>query len=109
MSRNCAEIHIIGNFVRSARLDSVTKVTVCSNLQKKQGEEYVEDPHYNTVNVWAKHTQDFLEKEVKAGDLLRITGRVRESSYEDKSTGQTIYGVDIHASSLDRLAKKQEA
>lgn len=109
MSRNCAEVHIIGNFVRAAKLDSVTKVTIASNLQKKQGDEYVDDPHFNTVNVWAKHTQDFVEKELKVGDLIRITGRLRESSYDDTKTGEKIYTVDLHAATLDRLAKKQEA
>lgn len=108
MSRNCAEFHIIGNFVRAAKLEGVTKVTVASNMQKKQGDEYVDDPHFNTVNVWSKHSQDFIDREVKAGDLLRISGRIRESSYEDKKTSEKVYGVDLHASSFDRLAKKQE-
>ena len=109
MSRNCAEVHIIGNFVRAAKLEGVTKVTVASNLQKKQGDAYVDDPHFNTVNVWAKHSQDFIADEVEVGDLLRISGRVRESSYEDSKSGEKVYTVDIHASQLDRLAKKQEA
>ncbi|MEY9785374.1 single-stranded DNA-binding protein [Sinorhizobium fredii] len=107
MGRNCAEFHIIGNVARIAKLEKVTKVTVAANLRAKINNEWQDDTHFNTVNIWDKKDRDYIETEIKVGDLVRVTGRMRESSFQD-SRGETNYSVDLHANDFARLAKKSE-
>jgi single-strand DNA-binding protein len=107
MSRNCADFHIIGNVAKVVPMDKVTKVTIAANLRTKKGEAWVDDTHFNTVNVWEKHTRDYIKDEVGVGDLVRVIGRFKESSYDDKKTGDKVYTVDFHASDFSRLAAKQ--
>ena len=107
MGRNCADFHIIGNVARVAKLDKVTKVTIAANMRAKINNEWKDDTHYNTVNVWDENDRDYIESEIKVGDLVRATGRIRESSYQD-GKGETNYAVDLHARDLSRRAKKTE-
>jgi single-strand DNA-binding protein len=107
MSRNCADFHIIGNVAKVLKMDKVTKVTIAANLRSKKGEAWVDDPHFNTVNIWDKSTRDYIEKDVSTGDLVRVVGRFKESSYDDKRTGDKVYTVDFNANDFSRLAAKQ--
>lgn len=107
MSRNCAEFHIIGNVVRYAKLDKVMKLTVASNLRVKKDGEWQDDTHYNTVNIWGKADRDYIEKEIQTGDLVRVSGRMRESSFQD-SNGNTNYAVDLQAEAFARLGQRRE-
>lgn len=110
MSRNCAEIHIIGNVVRTAAMnDDLTKVTIASNYRRKKDDKWVDDVRYNTVNVWGSDAK-YVKEEWQTGDLVRITGTVQENSYTDKKSGEKVYTVDLnaHPGDVDRLAKKLE-
>ena len=57
--------------------------------------------HWNSVTLFDK-----LAKRLTAskGDLVHITGRVRQNNYE--AGGSTHYGVDLIADAIAILAKK---
>ncbi|GGB09300.1 hypothetical protein GCM10011491_41600 [Brucella endophytica] len=105
--RNCAEFHIIGNVANIAKLEKVTKVTIAANLRTKKNNNWEDDPHFNTVNIWDKADREYIDGHIQKGDLVRAIGRVRESSYQD-ANGEKHYVVDLHAKDFARLAKKGE-
>ncbi|MCE2829456.1 MAG: single-stranded DNA-binding protein [Sphingomonadales bacterium] len=76
-------------------------MSVAANYNRRDGDEWKTDPHWNRVTLFGK-LRDRLAKAEK-GDLVRITGRVRQTSYE--AEGSTRYGVDMIADGLAVLAK----
>jgi hypothetical protein len=68
--------------------------------------EWKDDTHYNTVNVWDRNDRDYIESEIKVGD-----GSFRWTHSRELLSGRqgdTNYVVDLHASDFSRLAKKSE-
>jgi single-strand DNA-binding protein len=99
--QNIAEFHIIGRIGKIDRAKDVTHLSVAANYNRRDGDEWKTDPHWNRVTVFGK-LRDRLGKADK-GDLIRITGRVRKTSYETE--GSTRYDVDMFADGFAILAK----
>ncbi|RKF23442.1 single-stranded DNA-binding protein [Altericroceibacterium spongiae] len=99
--QNIAEFHIIGRIGRIDATKEVTHLSVAANYNRRDGNEWRTDPHWNRVTLFGK----LRERLAKAatGDLVRITGRVRQSSYE--AEGETRYAVDMIADGFATLAK----
>jgi single-strand DNA-binding protein len=99
--QNIAEFHIIGRIGKIDKSKDVCHISVAANYNRRDGDEWKTDPHWNRVTVFGK-LRDRLAKAEK-GDLVRITGRVRQTSYE--AEGNTRYGVDMIADGFAVLAK----
>jgi len=99
--QNIAEFHIIGRIGKIDATKDVTHVSVAANYNRRAGNEWKSDPHWNRVTLFGK-LRDRLAK-VVTGDLVRITGRVRQTSYE--AEGSTRYGVDMIADGVAILAR----
>ena len=99
--QNIAEFHIIGRIGKIDAAKDVTHLSVAANYNRREGEEWKTDPHWNRVTLFGK-LRDRLDKAEK-GDLVRITGRVRQTSYE--AEGTTRYGVDMISDGFAILAK----
>jgi single-strand DNA-binding protein len=99
--QNIAEFHIIGRIGKIDAAKDVTRISVAANYNRRDGDEWKTDPHWNRVTLFGK-LRDRLNKAEK-GDLVRITGRVRQTSYE--AAGSTRYGVDMIADGFAVLAK----
>lgn len=99
--QNIAEFHIIGRIGKIDAAKEVTHLSVAANYNSRDGDEWKTDTHWNRVTLFGK-LRDRLAK-ADTGDLVRITGRVRQSSYE--AEGQTRYTVDLLADGLAVLAK----
>lgn len=99
--QNIAEFHIIGRIGKIDRAKDVTHLSVAANYNRRDGDEWKTDTHWNRVTVFGK-LRDRLAK-ADTGDLIRVTGRVRQSSYE--AEGQTRYTVDLLADGFAVLAK----
>lgn len=99
--QNIAEFHIIGRIGKIDRAKDVTHLSVAANYNRREGDEWKTDPHWNRVTLFGK-LRDRLAK-ADTGDLVRVTGRVRQSSYE--ADGATRYGVDMIADGFAILAK----
>ena len=99
--QNIAEFHIIGRIGKIDAAKDVTHISVAANYNRRDGDEWKSDPHWNRVTLFGK-VRDRLAKADK-GDLVRITGRVRQSSYE--ADGATRYTVDMIADGFAILAK----
>ena len=99
--QNIAEFRIIGRIGKVEVKEKVTYLSVASNYNHKDGDEWKTDTHWNSVTLFEK-----LAKRLTAakGDLVHITGRVRQNSYE--ASGSTRYGVDLIADGVSVLTKK---
>lgn len=99
--QNIAEFHIIGRIGKIDAAKDVTHISVAANYNRRDGDEWKTDPHWNRVTIFGK-LRDRLAKAEK-GDLVRITGRIRQTSYDTE--GATRYGVDMIADGFVILAK----
>jgi single-strand DNA-binding protein len=99
--QNIAEFHIIGRIGKIDAAKDVTHISVAANYNRRDGDEWKTDTHWNRVTLFGK-VRDRLAK-ADTGDLVRVTGRVRQSNYE--AEGQTRYTVDLLADGFAILAK----
>ena len=99
--QNIAEFHIIGRIGKIDAAKDVSHISVAANYNRRDGDGWKTDTHWNRVTLFGK-VRDRLAK-ADTGDLVRITGRVRQSSYE--AEGQTRYTVELLADGLAVLAK----
>src|SRR3546814_21080963 len=78
--QNIAEFRIIGRVGKISEHDKVTKVNVAANYKRQENGEWVTDTHWNEVTLLGK----LIERGGKAqkGDLVHITGRVRQNTYD---------------------------
>lgn len=99
--QNIAEFRIIGRIGKVEVKEKVTYVSVASNYTRKDGDDWKTDTHWNSVTLFDK-----LAKRLTAGkgDLVHITGRVRQNNYE--AGGTTHYGVDLIADGIAILTRK---
>ena len=98
--QNIAEFHIIGRIGKIDTAKDVTHLSVAANYNRRDGSEWKSDPHWNRVALFGK-LRDRLAK-AATGDLVRITGRVRQTSYDVE--GATRYGVDLIAEGFAIIA-----
>jgi single-strand DNA-binding protein len=99
--QNIAEFHIIGRIGKIDAAKDVSHISVAANYNRRDGDEWKTDTYWNRITLFGK-LRDRLAK-ADTGDLVRITGRVRQSSCE--AEGQTRYTVDLLADGLAVLAK----
>ncbi len=102
--QNIAEFRIIGRIGKVEVKEKVTYLSVASNYNRKDGDDWKTDTHWNSVTLFDK-----LAKRLTAGkgDLVHITGRVRQNAFE--ANGTTRYGVDLIAEGIGILVKKDGA
>jgi single-strand DNA-binding protein len=105
MSQNIAEFRIIGRIGSIETKDKVTYLDVASNYHRKDGEDWKTDTLWNHVTAFSK-VADRVNKAGK-GDLVHITGRVRQNRFE--KDGKVTYSVDLIADSFAVLAKPSDA
>ncbi|MCC6925712.1 single-stranded DNA-binding protein [Novosphingobium sp.] len=99
--QNIAEFHIIGRIGKIDAAKDVTHISVAANYNRRDGNEWKSDPHWNRVTLFGKLRR--LTEKATTGDLVRITGRVRPTRYE--AEGMTRYCVDMIADGFAVLAK----
>jgi len=98
--RNIAEFRIIGRIGNGDIKEKVAFMDIASNYGRKVDGEWEDDTHWNRVTLFGKNI-DRMAKMGK-GDLVHVTGRVRQSRYE--RDGETVYGVDLIAERIAVIA-----
>ena len=100
MTQNIAEFRIIGRIAKIDASEKVTHINVAANYNRKVEDEWQTDTYWNRVTVFSK----LAERTQKAGkgDLVHITGRVRQNSFE--RDGISSYSVDLIAEDFSILA-----
>ena len=99
--QNIVEFHIIGRLGRIDAAKNVTHISVATNYNRREGETWKSDPQWHRITLFGG-LRERLDK-ATVGDLVRITGRIGQSSY--KVEGHTHYSVDLIADGFAILAK----
>ncbi len=101
--QNVAKFEIIGR-VAKVKLGKAMRVSIASNLRMRTEDGWKDDTHWNEVTIFNEGTQNYIEKHIAKGDLVRVCGRFRQNSYT-RADGSKVYTVDFIATEFDRLAK----
>jgi len=101
MPQNIAEFRIIGRVGKITARERVTYVSVAANYNRRDGEEWKTDPHWNSV-VCFSNVATHVEAAAK-GDLVHVTGRVRESSHGEAN--DVSYKTELIADTFSILSK----
>ncbi len=95
--QNIAEFRIIGRVGKIEIKDKVAFLDVAANYSRKVDDQWEDDPHWNHLTLFGKNVE--RAKKIGKGDLIHVTGRVRQSSFERE--GLREYRVDLI---VERLA-----
>ncbi|CDO38800.1 single-stranded DNA-binding protein [Novosphingobium sp. KN65.2] len=96
--QNIAEFRIIGRVGKIEIKDKVAYLDMAANYARKVGDDWEDDTHWNRVTLFGRNVERAAR--IGKGDLLHITGRVRQNSFE-REDGERVFGVDLIA---DRFA-----
>ena len=99
--QNIVEFHIIGRLGRIDAAKKVTHISVATNYKRREGETWKSDPQWHSITLFDKLRDRLTNATI--GDLVRITGRIGQSSYQ--ADGRTNYSVDLIADGFAILAK----
>jgi single-strand DNA-binding protein len=101
MPQNIAEFRIIGRIGKVTLRDKVAYVQVASNYNRRDGDGWKTDTHWNSVTGFS-NVREQMEAAEK-GDLVHITGRLRETSHGEGA--EATYRTEVIADSFSVLAK----
>ena len=100
--QNIAEFRIIGRVGKVDVKEKVSFIEIAANYNRKDNDgNWQTDTHWNRVTCF--HTLAQRAARLEKGDLIHLTGRVRQTSWE--KDGQRHYGVDLIAEKLGTIAK----
>lgn len=103
MPQNIAEFRIIGRIGKITSRERVAYVSVAANYNRRDGDEWKTDTHWNSVVCFSNVAQQ-VEAAGK-GDLVHITGRVRESNHGEGN--DVSYRTELIADTFSILAKSE--
>lgn len=103
MPQNIAEFRIIGRIGKITARERVTYVSVAANYNRRDGDEWKTDTHWNSVVCFSNVAQHI--ESASKGDLVHVTGRVRESSHGEAS--DVSYRTELIADTFSILSKAE--
>ena len=101
MPQNIAEFRIIGRIGKITARERVSYVSIAANYNRRDGDEWKTDTHWNSV-VCFSNVASQVEGAAK-GDLVHVTGRVRESNHGEGN--DVTYRTELIADTFSVLAK----
>ncbi|WCT75772.1 single-stranded DNA-binding protein (plasmid) [Sphingomonas naphthae] len=102
---NFAKFEIIGRIGEIDARPKVTLLSVCANYRRKGDDaEWTDDSYWNRVSVFAEGQRKHISDKAQVGDLVRIAGRLKDTSYE--RDGTTHYTTDRIVEEFGILATK---
>lgn len=104
MPQNIAEFRIIGRIGKITSRERVKYVNVAANYNRRDGDEWKTDTHWNSVVCFSNVAQQV--DAAGKGDLVHITGRVRESQHGGEGN-DTTYRTELIADTFSVLTKNE--
>lgn len=102
---NFAKFEIIGRIGEIDTKPKITNISVCANYRRRgEGDQWIEDSYWNRVVIFSDGQRKYIDEKVQVGDLVRIAGRLRDTSYE--RDGTTHYMTDRIVEEFGVLATK---
>ena len=103
MPQNIAEFRIIGRIGKITARERVTYVSVAANYNRRDGDDWKTDTHWNSVVCFSNVAQQI--EAASKGDLVHITGRVRENSHGEAT--DVSYRTELIADTFSILSKAE--
>ena len=103
MPQNIAEFRIIGRIGKITARERVTYVSVAANYNRRDGDDWKTDTLWNSVVCFSNVAQQV--EAASKGDLVHVTGRVRETSYGEAKDPS--YRTELIADAFSILAKSE--
>ena len=101
-----ATFHIIGRVGSIKTFDKATRVSIATNASYKSEGQWVDRTHWNEVIIFDRGTRNWIKDNVVKGDIVRVEGTLRQSTYENKD-GATNYTTDLVVERFHRQPKKK--
>ena len=102
---NFAKFEIIGRIGELHAKPKVTTSSVSANYPRRgEGDQWIEDSYWNRVVIFSDGQRKYIDENAQVGDLVRIAGRLRDTSYEREGT--THYTTDRIVEEFGVLAAK---
>ena len=100
----CAEFQIIGRVGQLKKVGSTLRVTIAASYPYKDDRgDWQERTRWNEITIFYDARKEYVQRNIKAGDLVRAIGVVEQTSWE--KDGETVYGVTLACEQIGRLAK----
>lgn len=105
------QCQFIGNIGKEPEIKQIGENKVaqfslaCSDSYTNKGGEKVENTEWVNIVVWGK-LAEIVEKYVKKGDKIYVSGKLHTRSYE--SNGEKKYVTNVNADSLLMLGSKSQ-
>lgn len=102
------QVNLIGRLTKDVELKQiaigqwVASFSLAVNRKWKQENEEKSDVTFLDIVAWGK-TAENVSKYCKKGSLVFITGRLKQESWEDKTTGQKRYAIKVVAENIQFL------
>lgn len=103
MPQNIAEFRIIGRIGKITAREKVTYVSVAANYNRRDGDEWKTDTLWNSIVCFSNVATQI--EAVNKGDLVHVTGRVRETSHGEGT--DVAYRTELIADTFSVLAKSE--
>jgi len=103
MPQNIAEFRIIGRVGKITARERVTYVSVAANYNRRDGDDWKTDTLWNSVVCFSNVAQQV--EAASKGDLVHVTGRVRETSHGEANDPS--YRTELIADTFSILAKSE--
>lgn len=103
MPQNIAEFRIIGRVGKITARERVTYVSVAANYNRRDGDDWKTETLWNSVVCFSNVAQQI--EAASKGDLVHVTGRVREASHGEAN--DLSYRTELIADTFSILAKSE--
>jgi len=112
MFNDINEIRLMGNITNEPELrftpsgTAVLSFGMATNNRYKKNDEWVDEPTFHNIVVWAQQAQS-LAPRVKKGTRVYVAGRVQNRSWEG-TDGKKQYKSEVVASGVELIARYNE-
>jgi single-strand DNA-binding protein len=107
------KVIVVGNLTRDPELRFIPSGTAVANIglavneREKKGNDWVDSPCFLDVTLWGK-TAEIANEFLSKGSSVLIEGRLKQESWEDKTTGQKRSKIVIVGEKMQMLGAKGE-
>lgn len=87
---------------------SITSISIAINEQKKEGDNWVDDPTFQEAKAFGKNAE-FIQKHFEKGKQIWFRGKTRTEKWVDKESGDNRSKNIIHIESCGFCGSKADS
>jgi single-strand DNA-binding protein len=112
MFNDINEVRLMGNITSDPDLrftpsgTAVLSFGLATNRRYKKGDEWVDEPSFHNIVIWAQKAQS-LAPRIKKGTRVHVAGRLQTRSW-DGADGKKQYKTEVIADEINLIARYNE-